>query len=71
MTLTMNSRMEDATEAERLSQQLWRLLTHRRFMWRKPLPYWGLMMMTKGTRRRCIARTLTCDSFGTYGPAKG
>ena len=25
----------------------------------------------KVARRRCIARTLTCDSFGTCGPAKG
>jgi hypothetical protein len=41
-TLTMNSRMPRG-----LSQQLWRLLTQRRYAYRKRLPYWGLMMMIK------------------------
>jgi hypothetical protein len=63
--------LEDATEAESAALAAADTTEIRRYAWRKPLPYWGLMMLTKGTGRRYIARTLTCDSFGTCGPAQG
>jgi hypothetical protein len=38
----------------------------------KPLPYWGLMVMTKGTGRRCVARALTRATHSErVGPQRG
>jgi hypothetical protein len=69
--LAMNSGMP-----RRLSQQHWRLLIQRRYAWRKPfpslLPYWGLMVMTKGTGRRSVARALTRATHSErVGPQRG